>query len=311
MSRSDPGHRAAVPGRVLVLLAAASFGTLGVFSKLFYEAGGDAYSVLFLRFAITGPLFLILALAAGDRIPGWRVGLLALGLGVFQIGAGFGLFEGFARAPVALVTLLYFAYPLVTAAGASLLLRERLGPRRGAILAAALAGIAMTIGVPESANAVGIALGLMAGLCVAALILSSRQLLTRYPLSPFMLCGLMFTSPAIGLALAVPAREPDLSMGTDAWGWALCAIFVSAVLPLGLFYVGVQRTEATVAGLLSSAEPLVSVLLAYAVLDESLGALRLAGGALIVASVVALSLEGRARAKEASRREPSAGINLP
>lgn len=298
-----------MPGRVLVLLAAVSFGTLGVFSKLFYDAGGDAYTLLFLRFAITGPLFLFVAFAIGDRIPGRRVGLLALGLGVFQFGVGYALFEGFARAPVALVTLLYFAYPLVTAAGATLLLRERLGPRRAAILALALAGIAMTIGIPESANVAGIVLGLVAGLCVAGIILSARPLLTRYPLSPFMLCGLMFTSPAIGLALAVPAREPDLAMGGEVWGWALCAVFLSAVLPLGLFYTGVRRTEATVAGLLSSAEPLVSVLLAYAVLDESLGPLRLAGGALIVASVVALSLEGRARS--APLPEPTAGARLP
>jgi drug/metabolite transporter (DMT)-like permease len=296
MSRAAGGERAAgVPGRVLVLLAAAAFGTLGVFSKLFYDAGGDAYTLLFLRFAITGPVFLILALSLGERAPGRRVAIAGLGLGVFQLGAAFGLFEGFERAPIALVTLLYFAYPLVTAVGATLLLRERFGLRRAVILAVALAGIAMTIGIPESATWVGIALGLMAGLCVAALILSSRLLMTRSPLSPFLLCGLMFGSPAVALSLALPAREPDFSMRGEAWGWALCAVVVSAVIPLGLFYVGVQRTDASVVGLLSSAEPLVSVLLAYAVLEESLGPLRLAGGALIVVSVAALSLEGRAR----------------
>jgi drug/metabolite transporter (DMT)-like permease len=295
---------------VLVLAAAASFGTLGVFSKLFYDAGGDAYTLLFLRFAVTGPLFLLLAFALGQRIPNWRVGVATAGLGVLQFGAGYGLFEGFARAPIALVTLLYFAYPLVTAVGAAALLRERIRPRRVVILAVALAGIAMTIGIPESATWAGIVLGLVAGLCVAALILSSRLLLTRSPLSPFLLCGLMFTSPAIGLALAVPAKSPDLSLSGEAWAWMGCGVVVSAVLPLALFYTGVQRTEATVVGLLSSAEPLVSVLLAYAVLDESLGALRLAGGALIVASVVALSLEGRARPEEASS-ERIASVRLP
>jgi drug/metabolite transporter (DMT)-like permease len=309
MSRAGRGSHAGVSGRLLVLLAATCFGSLGVFSKLFYDAGGDAYTLLFLRFAFTGPAFLALALLLGERIPGWRVGVAAAGLGVFQFGAGYGLFEGFSRAPIALVTLLYFAYPLVTAVGAAALLRERIGPRRAAILAVALAGIALTIGIPESATWAGIVLGLIAGLCVAALILSSRLLLTRSALSPFLLCGLMFTSPAIGLALAVPASEPDLSLGAEAWGWALCAVFVSAVLPLGLFYTGVQRTDASVVGLLSSAEPVVSVLLAYAVLDESLGPLRLLGGALIVTSVAALGFEGRggprrARAQGAQERAP-------
>jgi drug/metabolite transporter (DMT)-like permease len=262
-----------------------------MFSKLFYDAGGDAYTLLFLRFAITGPALALLALARRDAFPDRRLALVAASLGVFQFGVAYALFEGYARAPIALVTLLYFAYPIITAVGAALLFGEELGPRRAAILAVALAGVALTIGVPDSATWAGIVLGLVAGLCVACLILSSRHLLTTYPLSPLVLGALMFTSPAIGLVLAIPARAPDFSLSGEAWGWALCAVFIAAVIPIGLFYTGVQRTEAGVVGLLSSAEPLVSVLLAYAVLGESLTALQLAGGALIVASVLALSLQ--------------------
>ena len=46
--------------------------------------------------------------------------MLGLLLGVLQLGVGLGLLEGFERAPVALVTLLYFAYPLITSVGAAL-----------------------------------------------------------------------------------------------------------------------------------------------------------------------------------------------
>lgn len=280
-------------GILLVLGATACFGTLGIFSKLFYDAGGSPDLLLFLRFAVTGPLLGLVALLRGARLPGRRVALAGAAMGVFQFGVAYSLFEGFERAPVALVTLLYFAYPLVTAVGAALLFREPLGARRGAILALALGGIALTIGIPDSATWVGIVLGLVAGLCVAALILAGRFALTRTPLSPLLLVGLMFTSPAVALSLALPAWTPDLAASGEAWGWALCAVLVSAVVPIGLFYTGVQRTDAGVVGLVSTVEPLVSVLLAYAVLDESLSSLQLLGGALIVASVVALSLEGR------------------
>jgi drug/metabolite transporter (DMT)-like permease len=194
---------------------------------------------------------------------------------------------------VALVTLLYFAYPLITAVGAALLFGEELGLRRIAILTTALAGILLTIGVPDAATWVGIVLGLAAGLCVAALILSSRHLLTRHPLSPLVLSALMFTSPIVVLVAVAPWRAPSFDLSTEAWGWALCAAVVAATIPVGLFYAGVRRLPAGVVGTLSSAEPLVSVLLAYAVLGEALSALQLVGGALIVASVVALSLETR------------------
>ena len=289
-------------GYVLVLAGTVCFGTLGTFSKLFYDAGGDAYTLLFLRFVVTGPALALLAVALGNPWPGRRVALLAASLGVFQLGVGFALFEGFARAPVALVTLLYFAYPLITALGAAFLFGEELGPRRVAVMALALAGVALTIGVPDSATWVGIVLGLAAGLCVACLILSSRYLLTRRTLAPLVMCALMFTSPAIVLILADPGAGTRLLPLRRSLGLGAGAVFVAAVIPIGLFYTGVQRTEAGVAGLLSSAEPLVSVLLAYAVLDESLTALQLVGGALIVASVVALSLQSSDRSGPSGRR---------
>jgi drug/metabolite transporter (DMT)-like permease len=279
-------------GYLLVLVAAACFGTLGVFSKLFYDAGGEAWTLLFLRFAVTGPVLVVLALALRERPPNRRVALLGASLGIFQIGVAYALFEGFERAPVALVTLLYFAYPLITAVGASLLYKEELGPRRAVILAVALAGVALTIGIPDSANWVGIVLGLVAGLCVSVLILSSRYLMIARGLSPIALSALMFTSPAILLALLIPARAPSFDLSGEAWGWAVAAVFVAAAIPITLFYSGVRRAGATAAGLLSTVEPVVSVLLAYAVLGESLSTLQFIGGTLIIISVIALSLEG-------------------
>jgi drug/metabolite transporter (DMT)-like permease len=287
-------------GYLLVLVAACCFGTLGVFSKLFYDAGGDAYTLLLLRFAITGPVLGAVALTLGNPRPPRRVAVVGAGLGVFQLGVGYALFEGYARAPIALVTLLYFVYPLLTAVGAAVLFREELGVRRVAALALALTGIALTVGTPDSATWLGIVLGFAAGLCVASLILSSRYLLTRYGITPLMLSGLMFTSPVVALSLAVPARAPSFDLGGEAWGWALCAVFVSAVVPIALFYEGVRRVEAGAVGLLSSAEPLVSVLLAYAVLGESLTALQLVGGALIVVAVIVLSRQRRPVARAPS-----------
>ena len=117
-------------GFVLVLLASTCFGTLGIFSSLAYDEGADPWTLLFLRFAITSPLLVLLALALREPWPGRRGIVLGLLLGILQIGVGVGLLEGFERAPVALVTLLYFAYPLITSVGAALVYRERISPQR-------------------------------------------------------------------------------------------------------------------------------------------------------------------------------------
>jgi drug/metabolite transporter (DMT)-like permease len=280
-------------GILLVLVACTCFGTLGVFSSLFYDDGGNPWTLLFLRFCVTGPALAIVALLLRHGWPGRRLALLGASLGVFQLGVGIGLLEGFERAPVALVSLLYFLYPLIVAVGAALLYGEAITRRRGLLLALALAGVALIIGLPAEANWTGTLLGLVAGLCVAGAVLSSQRLMRGEGLSPIALSALMFTSPAVVVILVLPVRSPDFGVSSEAWVWALGAVFVAAVFPISLFYTGVERVGASVAGLLSTAEPLVTVLLAFVVLDESLTAVQLVGGALIVASVAALSLEGR------------------
>ena len=120
--------------------------------------------------------------------------------------------------------------------------------------------------------------------------------MTTDGLSPIVLSALMFTSPAHRAPAPAPACARRTSTSRPGPGAGRSArVFIAAVFPIACFYTGVKRVGASVAGLLSTAEPLVTVILAYIVLDESLTALQLAGGALIVTSVAALSLEGRRR----------------
>ena len=285
---------------MLVLLASACFGTLGMFSSLAYDEGADPWTLLFLRFAITGPFLVALALALREPWPGRRGIVLGVSLGILQLGVGWGLLEGFERAPVALVTLLYFAYPLITAVGAALVYRERISLQRGIVLVVALTGVVLIVGLPDSANLAGVILGLFAGLCVAGLILSSQYVMAEESVSPITLCALMFSSPVVVLVLVAPLRAPDFGMSGPAWGWGLCGVLVAATIPVGCFYAGVRRVGAAVAGLLSTGEPVITLVLAYVVLDESLTAVQLVGAALVVGSVAALSLQGRRPAPAAA-----------
>lgn len=274
----------------LVLGSALLLGTLGVFSKLFYDAGGEPFTLLFLRFAAGGPLLVLLALARRERWPARRGVVLGASLGALQLLVAIALFEGFSRAPVALVVLVFFCYPLLVAVAAAALFGEELGPRRIAVLVLGTVGVALTVGVPESANGAGIALGFVAGVCVAALVIGARALTTTGGVAPLVLCGLMFTSPLLVLLPVSAVRGVDLSLGGEAWLWAAGAVVLSVVIPIALFYTGVQRAGAGAASILGVGEPLASVLLAYLVLSESLTWLQLLGGLLIIAAVVVLSL---------------------
>lgn len=247
----------------------------------------------------------LLALSLREPLPSRGLLLAGLACGAGQLAGAYAIFEGFARVPIALVVLLFYIYPLLVILGAAFLYGEALTGRRAFVVALGLAGIALIVGVPESLSALGIVLGLTAGVCIAAVILASRYLMVSRGLSPVWLSALMFTGPAIALVLAIPARSPDLELSREAWGWAFCAALLSASLPITLFYTGIKLIGPGTAALLSNAEPLVAVLLGYLVLDETLTALQLLGGALIVGGVALLRLQrpapGRSLAGAASR----------
>jgi drug/metabolite transporter (DMT)-like permease len=90
-----------------------------------------------------------------------------------------------------------------------------------------------------------------------------------------------------GLALHWPA---------GAGGWAaLTAIAVcSTVIAILTFFAGLQRLGAGRASMLSTLEPVVTVLLAAMLLGETLSVAQLGGGALILAGVLWLSARGAA-----------------
>lgn len=224
--------------------------------------------------------------------PGRRIVGLGLGLGVFQAGANVALLEGFDQAPAGLVVLLFYVYPLLVTVGGTLIFGEEFGLRRAVVLALGIAGIALTVGAPSSVSALGIALGLAAGVCTAGYILGARHLMAG-PLEPIELVALGYAGPAVGFSIAAGVHGFDVPPATGL-GYAAGLVLVGSVLAMILFYSAVKLAGAGTASLLATVEPLVAVLLAYVVLDQSLDATQLAGGALILSSVVALTLPHRA-----------------
>src|SRR5580765_3099135 len=166
-------------GRLLALGGGVCFGTVGVFSKLFYDHGGHPFELLVLRMVAATLVFGAIVGALRRPLPPRSVVFVALGLGVFQAGLNISLLVGFQKAPVALVVLLLYVYPLLTTLGDTVFFGQRLGPRRLFVVALGLAGIALTVGTPSSAPAIGIVLGLAAAIGTAAYILGSRHAMSR------------------------------------------------------------------------------------------------------------------------------------
>ena len=278
-----------IRGRAYALAAACCFATLGVFSKRAYQHGTGELELLCARligaFVVLGALGLVLR----APLPRGRLLLLStVGLGLCQLGTTVGLLVGFDRAPAVLVVLLFYVYPLLVSVGASLLYKEEFALRQLIALCLGLAGVAFTAGRPGSVPAVGVALGLLAGLCTTVYFLLSRHVIARGA-DPLGIAAVVYAVPSV-ILLVVAATRGFTFPGAAGSGFASGVVLIGTVAPILLVFGAIRRVGAGLAALLSTLEPFVAVVIAYVFLGERLSALQLVGGACILAAVVCSTL---------------------
>jgi drug/metabolite transporter (DMT)-like permease len=288
------------PGALICLASAVAFGAMAIFGKLAYDAGATVGTLLAVRFLLAGALFWLLVAGTGAarhlRSLSRRDLGMALALGGVaysaQAGAYFGALQ---RLDASLLSLLLYTFPAMVTVAAIALGRERASRRTAAALGLASGGLFLVL-AGAGAGALdppGTLLGVSAAVIYSTYILTSASVTER--VGPLLLSALVCTGAATTLTLA-GAASGDLRLGevsTAGFGWLAALAVVSTVGAVSLFFAGLRRVGPTTASILSTAEPLTTVLLAFLAFGESLGAVQLAGGALVLGAVLVLSVPAR------------------
>ena len=284
-------------GTLMCIGSAAGFGAMAVFGKLAYDEGTTVGTLLSARFALAAVLFWVLVFAGGEAATGLRQLsrrdlLIALGLGAFGYAAQAGcFFAALDRIDASLLSLMLYTYPSMVAVAAILLRRERANARRFTALALASGGLVLVLANARAGtlDPVGAALALAAAMVYTTYILTSQGIAGR--ISPTVLSALVCTGATVTLTAGTAAigdLEPGAVTATG-WGWLLSLAVVSTVVAVSLFFAGLKRVGPTSAAILSTAEPVVTVVLAFLVFGELLGPLQLLGGALVIVAVLVLA----------------------
>jgi drug/metabolite transporter (DMT)-like permease len=285
----------ASPGTLLCLASAAAFGAMGIFGKLAYEEGATVGTLLAARFVLAAALlWLFVASSGGARrlraLPRRDVGIaLALGAIAYSAQAG-GYFAALQRLDASLLSLLVYTFPTIVTVTAIALGRERANRRTVLALALASTGLVLVLAGPGAGalDPIGAGLGLAAAIVYSVYILASEGVVKR--VGPLALSTLVCTGAATTLTLAAAAGG-DLDPGSvsaTGFGWLAGLAVVSTVGAVGLFFAGLRRVGPTAASILSTLEPVVTVALAFLAFGESLAPVALAGGALVLAAVLAV-----------------------
>ena len=287
-------------GAAFCLASAAAFGAIAIFGKLAYDAGVGVVTLLFVRFALAAPVFW-LAAARGRglaKAPG-RTVLAGLALGAVGYAAQAGLyFTALTRMDASLLSLLLYTYPAFVTLAAIALGRETPNRRRLGALLVSSAGVALVLAGDDGGgfDALGAGMAVGAALTYTAYILVADRVsveLAPLPLSALVTTGAAVTFGAAGLA----SGSLDAGFDTDGWLWLGLLALVSTVAAISLFFAGLRRVGPSTAAILSTLEPPTTVALAFLAFGETLGAVQLVGGALVLAAVVLLQLPAGSAAR--------------
>jgi drug/metabolite transporter (DMT)-like permease len=294
-------------GTALVIVSAVGFGSGALFAKPVYAAGVDWHVLGAWRFLFGASLAWLWLVAVPDHRVGLRrlsrrAALVALALGVLYTGNSATYYAGLETVPASLAALIVYVYPALVAVLTLRFGRKLEGRRAWAALALALVGVALSVGgIPAGSSppALGLALVVVSPVIYAGwIVLSARLSGERRDASEATdgagaqaaaATALMMTATAATYwvtALLFGREVAPWQVPAEAWPGLLGVGAIATFVAIQTFYAGAQRIGAAQAALISTIEPVYTIVLAAALFAESLAPVQLLGGALIIAAVV-------------------------
>ena len=310
-------------GIALTIVSAFGFGSGALFAKPVYAADVDWHVLMSWRFLIGAALsWLWIAFRPGARAALRRMDrravAVSIGLGVLYTGNSATYFAGLETVSASLAALIVYIYPAVVAVISLQIGQPLRGRRAWGALGLALLGVALAVGNidPHATPPIeGLLLMVASPLIYSVWIVLAARLSgedregvgkearndARETVDPTAAGAIMLSATAAtywisALALGRPVL-PD-QIPEAAWVGIAGVGVVSTFVAVQAFYAGAHRIGAARAALVSTVEPIWTIVLASLLFAESLGPLQLVGGAMILAGVVIAQTSSGQRTSE-------------
>jgi drug/metabolite transporter (DMT)-like permease len=260
---------------------------------LCYDHGANAAGLLTIRGLSTLPWFLVL-LRPGHR-EATRAELGRLSVMAVLVAASVATYTlAISYMSPAFVALTYYSYPVLVILGARALGWIRLDLLTAAAAAAAVGGVALTIGVPSGEiGAAGVTLSLISGVAYAAYLLVAERTLRRVG----SLAAMSLVGGLASLLLLAGSLLAGPELPTDGRGVALViALFFCLVFPHALLLRGVGKIGGTWGALVSSLEVVTTIVATALVVGIDVGPAVVVGGGLILLGGIAAPIVASRRA---------------
>ena len=298
MTLRSPAAAPALSGAAFatLLLIALMMGANHVAARLAFNHGVDVATAVASRSAVTAAVVALLLLV--QRVP-WRLGprhrralpAIAGLIGVQSLC----LYSAVARLPVALALLAFNTYPLWTALWARLVYGHRPEPRLLRAMPVMLLGLALALDVFGAASGLGAAgqwgrIGAGVGFALAAAgTFGLALVLTQHEAGD--LDGRLRTFTTMG-GVALLATAAAGTQGGFHWPqaqpgwWGLAALTFLYGTAFTIMFTVLPKLGVVGNSAIMNVEPVFALVLAWALLGQAIAPVQVAGGLLVVATVV-------------------------
>jgi drug/metabolite transporter (DMT)-like permease len=295
-------------GTLLVIAAAVLFAIKGIFIKLAYQHGVTPSVLLTLRMLISLPFYIVIMIRHRARLPLLKpnvyLQIMALGLCAYYLASLLDLL-GLQYVSASLERMIIYLYPTFVVILGALFLGKKVSRKELACLACAYAGISILFtkdlslsatqeplqiaGIEVDAIAWGSLLTVGSALSFSIYVAFSETLIRQIGAAVFTSISMFTASSAILLQYLATHTLAELAQPLPVYGYAFLLAMLSTVLAVYLMAEGIRHVGSSRAGTLGTMGPVVTLIIAAAVLDEPIGISHIVGIIVVCSSIYALT----------------------
>ena len=275
-------------GLLATMISAVFFGLIPLFVKTICAGGGNSVSAAFYRFFLSVPILYIYLKAQGISMRVTRTEFAKIALiTIFGYGGtAVLLFSSYNFIPSGMSTTIHFMYPVFTILGCMIFFKEKVSPLKLLCVALCFGGILLFYNGESGGSVLGMALSFLSGVTYAFYTIylekSGLQKMENLKLIFYM----NTVAAAMILVMALLTAQFTLRLTPLAWGTAV--FFATATSLIGVlgYQIGVKCIGPQNAAILSTFEPITSVIVGVLVYREAFSARTLLGCLCVLSAVV-------------------------
>lgn len=294
-------------GYAFAVMSAVIYGCMPLMAKYIYADGVNSVTLVFLRNLLALPVLAALAYREKGslKIPPRSLGSITL---ISFLGCALTpllLFSAYRYIASGTATVFHYIYPAAVVVAGILFLKRPVKAVGIVSVLLCVAGVALFYDPKQAFHLGGSVLALASGITFAGYVVLLSVF--RYREVSGFLLGFYVAAASAVMMLGFCLCSGALALPGSLWGWGLCLLFAIGITAGAVYFfqqatflLGGEKTA-----ILSTLEPITSVIVGVAVFHEAVGVNTLIGAVLVIAASILIAAADAKKAPEMTEKERS------